>query len=105
VTGTVIDLTAISQQLRNETLLVVDASQAIVHRSIDVEQLGVDALYFTGHKLGAHTGIGVLWARKELLEQLPPATGGGGMVDEVTTTGFTLQSVPDRFEAGTPNLV
>jgi cysteine desulfurase/selenocysteine lyase len=82
--------------------VVVDASQSVPHMPVDVTTLGADAVAFTGHKMCGPTGIGVLWARLELLESLPPFLGGGEMIDEVTMAGSTYAAVPHKYEAGTP---
>ena len=83
-------------------LCLVDASQYVPHRPTDVEELGCDFLAFTGHKMCGPTGIGVLWGRSELLEQMPPFLGGGEMILDVTQEGFTANTIPWKFEAGTP---
>lgn len=83
-------------------LVLVDAAQLIVHEKIDVRALDCDFLCFSGHKLYGPTGIGVLYAKQELLEQMPPFLGGGSMIGEVTTAGFTCADIPQKFEAGTP---
>ena len=85
--------------------VLFDGSQAIVHRSVDVQALDADFYVFTGHKLYGPTGIGVLWARRELLERMPPFLGGGEMISEVTFERSTWASVPHKFEAGTPAIV
>ena len=82
--------------------VVLDASQSVPHSPVDVGSLGVDAVAFTGHKMCGPTGIGVLWARLELLESLPPFLGGGEMIDEVTMAASTFAAPPHKFEAGTP---
>jgi cysteine desulfurase/selenocysteine lyase len=82
--------------------VVVDASQSVPHLPVDVSTLGADAVAFTGHKMCGPTGIGVLWARLDLLDALPPFLGGGEMIDEVTMAGSTFAAVPHKFEAGTP---
>jgi cysteine desulfurase/selenocysteine lyase len=69
---------------------------------VDVQQLGVDFLGFTGHKLYGPTGVGVLWGRYDLLAELPPFMGGGEMIETVDMTGTTYAAPPHRFEAGTP---
>jgi cysteine desulfurase/selenocysteine lyase len=81
---------------------VLDASQSVPHLPVDVSALGVDAVAFTGHKMCGPTGIGVLWARLDLLEALPPFLGGGEMIDEVTMEVSTFAAPPHKFEAGTP---
>ncbi|MBV9871173.1 MAG: cysteine desulfurase [Frankiaceae bacterium] len=83
-------------------IVMVDASQSVPHMPVDVATLGADAVAFTGHKMCGPTGIGVLWARLDLLEELPPFLGGGEMIDEVTMAGSTYAAVPHKFEAGTP---
>ena len=83
-------------------LTVLDASQSVPHRPVDVQDLGVDLLAFTGHKALGPTGIGVLWGRYDLLAELPPYEGGGEMVDVVEMSGSTYAQPPHRFEAGTP---
>ena len=83
-------------------LVLVDASQYVPHLATDVVALGCDFLAFTGHKMLGPTGIGVLWARQELLEAMPPFLGGGEMIRDVRLDGFTPNEVPWKFEAGTP---
>lgn len=83
-------------------LVLLDASQSVPHRPVDVQALGVDFLVCTGHKMLGPTGIGVLWGRRELLGQLPPVLGGGEMVSIVEMLGTTYAEPPHRFEAGTP---
>jgi cysteine desulfurase/selenocysteine lyase len=82
--------------------VVVDASQSVPHMPVDVTELGADAVAFTGHKMCGPTGVGVLWAKLDLLDSLPPFLGGGEMIDEVTMEGSTFAAVPHKFEAGTP---
>lgn len=88
-----------------EAKVLFDGSQAIVHRSVDVQALDADFYVFTGHKLYGPTGIGVLWARRELLERMPPFLGGGEMISEVTFERSSWATVPHKFEAGTPAIV
>jgi len=83
-------------------LFMLDASQAVPHRAVDVAGYDVDFLAFTGHKMLAPTGIGVLWGRQELLAAMPPFLGGGSMIETVEMTGTTYAAPPARFEAGTP---
>jgi len=85
-------------------LLLVDGAQSVPHLPVNVRELGADFLAFSGHKMLGPFGIGVLWARYELLQALPPFLGGGGMIRTVTTEGFTPGDIPARFEAGTPSV-
>lgn len=82
--------------------VLVDAAQAPAHIKIDVQDLDVDFLAFSAHKMYGPTGIGILYGKKHLLEQLPPRDGGGDMIDRVTYEETTYQKPPLRFEAGTP---
>ncbi|MFB7668807.1 cysteine desulfurase [Kitasatospora sp. NPDC056138] len=83
-------------------LVLIDASQAAPHMVLDVQALEADFVAFTGHKMLAPTGIGVLWGRQELLEDLPPFLGGGEMIETVTMGSSTYAPAPHKFEAGTP---
>jgi cysteine desulfurase/selenocysteine lyase len=85
--------------------VMLDGSQAIVHRRIDVRALDVDFYVWTGHKLYGPTGIGVLYGRAELLEAMPPWMGGGDMISSVTFERSTWARVPHKFEAGTPAIL
>jgi cysteine desulfurase / selenocysteine lyase len=103
ILGTVNPATEIIRRAREVgALVVVDASQAAPHLPLDVQALGADLVAFTGHKMCGPTGIGVLWGRKELLEELPPFLGGGEMIEMVTMAKSTYAAVPHKFEAGTP---
>lgn len=82
--------------------VLVDAAQSVPHRPVDVQALGADFVAFSGHKMAGPTGIGVLWARREILESMPPYQGGGEMIRRVTLTSSTYAPPPARFEAGTP---
>jgi cysteine desulfurase/selenocysteine lyase len=84
--------------------VMIDAAQAIAHTRIDVQALGIDFLAFSGHKVYAPTGIGVLWGRADLLNALPPWRGGGEMIAEVTFEKTTYNVLPFKYEAGTPNI-
>jgi cysteine desulfurase/selenocysteine lyase len=84
--------------------VVVDGAQAVAHHAVDVRALGVDFYAFSGHKMYGPTGIGVLWGRRELLEQMPPWQGGGEMIETVAFEGTTYAGLPYRFEAGTPHI-
>jgi cysteine desulfurase / selenocysteine lyase len=83
-------------------LLVVDGAQAAPHLPLDMQALGCDAYAFSAHKMGGPTGVGLLWAKKELLEKLPPTRGGGDMIDVVTFSTATWADLPQKFEPGTP---
>ncbi len=85
--------------------VLFDGAQAIVHRKVDVQALGCDFYAWTGHKLYGPTGIGVLWGRRELLEQMPPFMGGGDMISSVSFEKSTWAQVPHKFEAGTPAIL
>lgn len=84
-------------------VVVLDGAQSVPHMPVNVTKLGVDFLAFSGHKLLGPMGIGVLWGKMELLEQMPPFLTGGEMIESVTRTGATYAEVPHRFEAGTVN--
>ncbi len=83
-------------------LVLVDGAQSVPHLPVDVRALDCDFLAFSGHKMLGPTGIGVLWARAEILEAMPPFLGGGDMIREVTLKGSTWNDLPWKFEAGTP---
>jgi len=83
-------------------LVCIDACQSVPHLPTDVRALDADFVAFSGHKMCGPTGIGVLWARRELLETMPPFLGGGGMILDVRLDGFVPAEVPHKFEAGTP---
>ncbi|MDY0811807.1 cysteine desulfurase [Kitasatospora purpeofusca] len=101
--GTVNPVEAIVRKAQSVgALVVIDASQAAPHMVLDVQALEADFVAFTGHKMLAPTGIGVLWGRQELLEDLPPFLGGGEMIETVTMGSSTYAPAPHKFEAGTP---
>lgn len=83
----------------------IDGAQGVVHSCVDVQKIGCDFYSFSGHKIYAYTGIGVLYGRRELMETLPPWMGGGDMVDTVTYHDTRFAPLPLRFEAGTPNFL
>lgn len=85
-------------------LVLIDAAQSAAHLPIDVQALGADFLAFSGHKIYAPTGIGALWGRAALLNELPPWQGGGEMIKEVTFENTTYNDLPFKYEAGTPNI-
>jgi cysteine desulfurase/selenocysteine lyase len=82
--------------------LLLDGCQAVPRVPVDVSAIGCDFYAFSAHKLYGPTGIGVLWARKEILDAMPPWQGGGSMIDRVTFERTTYAPAPQRFEAGTP---
>lgn len=88
----------------NGTLFILDACQSAPHFPIDVQKLDVDAIVFSGHKIFGPTGIGVLWAKEELLEKLEPFIFGGSMIDDVSMDKATWAQLPRKFEAGVPNM-
>ncbi|HVB00850.1 MAG TPA: SufS family cysteine desulfurase [Acidimicrobiales bacterium] len=103
VLGTITDLRPIVQAAhRAGALVMADGAQLVPHRSVDVQALELDLFGYTGHKLLGPTGIGVLWARAEILEEMPPFLGGGEMISDVRLDGFSTTDIPWKFEAGTP---
>ncbi len=83
-------------------LFMLDAAQSAPHTTLDVQKLDCDFLAFSGHKAYGPTGIGILYGRKDLLEQMPPYQGGGAMISQVSFAGTTYGELPEKFEAGTP---
>jgi cysteine desulfurase/selenocysteine lyase len=105
VLGGVVDLARIARAAHGVgALLLADGCQAAPHLSIDVQALDADFYVFSGHKLYGPTGIGVLWARAEILESMPPWQGGGAMIETVSFEKTTYAPPPQRFEAGTPHI-
>jgi cysteine desulfurase/selenocysteine lyase len=105
VLGTINPIRELAKACRARGIpLLVDGSQAAPHLPIDVQSLGCDFYAITGHKLFGPTGTGALWARKELLEAMPPFFGGGEMIRTVSFDGTTFADPPHKFEAGTPNI-
>jgi cysteine desulfurase/selenocysteine lyase len=103
--GTVNPIPEIAEIARDAgALLLVDGAQATPHLAVNVQSLDCDFYAFSGHKMCGPTGIGVLWARRELLERMPPFQGGGEMISEVRLDGSEWAAVPHKFEAGTPNI-
>ncbi|MER5644202.1 cysteine desulfurase [Streptosporangium sp. NPDC002524] len=106
VLGTVNQVAPVLARVREVgALMMLDASQSVPHQKVDVAALGVDFLAFTGHKLLGPSGIGVLWARGELLSAMPPFMGGGEMIEAVWMDHSTYAPAPHKFEAGTPPIV
>jgi cysteine desulfurase/selenocysteine lyase len=83
-------------------LVMLDAAQSVPHLTVDVQALDVDFLAFSGHKMCGPTGIGILYGKRHLLEEMPPFLGGGDMINTVTLEGFTTNELPWKYEAGTP---
>ena len=105
VLGTINPLSEIVERAHHMgALVVLDACQSVPHMNVDVVELGVDFLAFSGHKMLAQTGIGVLWGKRELLDAMPPFLTGGSMIESVTMTSSTYLPSPKRFEAGVPNM-
>ena len=105
VLGTINPLSEIVERAHHmEALVVLDACQSVPHMNVDVVELGVDFLAFSGHKMLAPTGVGVLWGKRELLDVMPPFLTGGSMIESVTMTSSTYLPSPKRFEAGVPNM-
>ncbi|MBR2313693.1 MAG: cysteine desulfurase [Akkermansia sp.] len=86
------------------TLVLVDGAQSTAHLPVNVQELGCDFYAFSGHKVYAPTGTGALWGREEVLDMLPPWLGGGEMISEVTFEKTTYNTLPFKYEAGTPNI-
>jgi cysteine desulfurase / selenocysteine lyase len=105
VLGTINPIRELAKACRSRGIpLLVDGSQAAPHQKIDVQSLGCDFYTLTGHKLFGPTGTGVLWARRELLESMPPFFGGGEMIRSVSFEKTVFADPPHKFEAGTPNI-
>lgn len=105
VFGTIVPISQIVRAARAVgAFVVLDACQSVPHFAVDVKKLDVDFLAFSGHKMLGPTGIGVLWGKSELLDQLEPALFGGSMVDSVTMESATWAKSPRKFEAGVPNM-
>jgi cysteine desulfurase/selenocysteine lyase len=103
--GTVNPIRAIVEKAHARGVpVLVDGAQAVAHLPVDVQALGCDFYALSGHKLFGPTGIGVLWGRLPLLEEMPPYQGGGDMISSVTFKKTTYNVVPNKFEAGTPNI-
>ncbi len=104
VTGAITDIKNLINQIKQinpDVLVVVDGAQAISHLSVDVQSLGCDFYVFSGHKLFGPTGIGVLWGRESLLNNMPPFLVGGNMISQVDYDHAEFVTSPSRFEAGT----
>ena len=105
VLGTINPIALLARECRRRGIpLLVDGSQAAPHLPVDVRALGCDFYALTGHKLFGPTGTGMLWARRQHLDAMPPFFGGGEMIREVRFEGTTYADAPHKFEAGTPNI-
>ncbi|MGH1418651.1 MAG: cysteine desulfurase [Hyphomicrobiaceae bacterium] len=106
VLGTVLPIKEIVKAAHDRGIAVlVDGSQSSVHMPVDVQDLDADFYIFTGHKVYGPSGIGVLYAKKDLLDKMPPYEGGGEMIESVTVDKVTYNHAPHKFEAGTPAIV
>ncbi|PPR75970.1 MAG: Cysteine desulfurase, partial [Alphaproteobacteria bacterium MarineAlpha2_Bin1] len=104
--GTIPTLEPIIRKAReNDTKVLIDGCQGIVHMKVDVTDLDCDFYVFSGHKIYGPSGIGVLYAKEEILENMNPYQGGGEMIDQVSFENTTYAPIPIKFEAGTPNIV
>lgn len=88
----------------NDLIFVVDAAQSVPHKKVDVKKIGCDFLVFSSHKMCGPTGVGILYGKKEILENMEPFIGGGDMIESVDFDGFKTCEIPWKFEAGTPNI-
>lgn len=96
------EMTKMAQKIG--AVVLIDGAQAVPHMRVDVSEIGCDFYAFSGHKMLAPMGIGVLWGKKEILEKMSPFLTGGGMISEVYTDHSTWAELPEKFEAGTPNV-
>ena len=105
VLGTITDIKKVIEKCKNAgAKILVDGAQAVPHMKVDIDNLECDFYAFSAHKMLGPTGVGVLWARKELLENMKPFQGGGDMIREVHKYETTWNDLPYKFEAGTPNV-
>ena len=105
VLGTINPVAEIASRVHEAgALLLVDGAQSVPHVAVDVRLLGADFLAFSGHKMLGPTGIGILWARREILQAMPPFLGGGDMIKSVHLRESEWNDIPHKFEAGTPNM-
>jgi cysteine desulfurase/selenocysteine lyase len=105
VLGTINPLDEITKKAHEVgALFVLDACQSVPHYRVDVKTLNVDFLAFSGHKMLGPTGVGILWGKKDLLDEMPPFLTGGSMIETVTMESATYLDAPKRFEAGVPNM-
>lgn len=104
VVNPVPEIISLARRNNPATFILVDGAQSVAHLEVDVQSLGCDFYAFSGHKIYAPTGTGVLWGREEILDMLPPWQGGGEMISEVSFSGTTYNTLPFKYEAGTPNI-
>jgi len=105
VLGTINPISEIARMAHDVgAIVVVDGAQSVPHMPVDVTALGANFLAFSSHKMCGPTGAGMLWGRRELLEEMPPFMGGGDMIDRVSKEGTTFAKLPYKFEAGTPDI-
>lgn len=105
VLGTIVDAETLSRKAHAvDATVVVDGAQSVPHLPVDVRSIGCDFMAFSGHKMCGPTGIGVLYGRRELLQEMPPFLGGGEMIGRVERRNATWADLPHKFEAGTPNI-
>jgi len=103
--GTINPIAEIAQMVKNQgALIMVDGAQGLAHQAVDVSGWGLDFYAMAAHKAYGPFGVGALWGRKDLLEEMPPYQGGGDMIRKVSFEGTTYNSLPNKFEAGTPNV-
>ena len=106
VLGTINDVKKITQMAHKYgAIVLIDGAQAVAHLKVDVQDIGADFYAFSGHKIYAPTGIGVLYGKYELLNKLPPYQGGGEMIENVSFERTTYNVLPYKFEAGTPDFI
>lgn len=104
VVNPVPEIISLARRNNPATFILVDGAQSVAHLEVDVQSLGCDFYAFSGHKIYAPTGTGALWGREEILDMLPPWQGGGEMISEVSFSGTTYNTLPFKYEAGTPNI-
>ena len=104
VTGQILDIKKIKKEIDDKILVAVDGCQSIAHLKIDVKDLDCDFYSFSSHKLYGPSGIGVMYGKEHILEQLNPPTLGGGMINEVSSDNFSYAMLPNKFEPGTPSI-
>lgn len=104
VTGQIFDLEKIGLLKREDTLFIVDASQSVPHMKVDVKTIGCDFLFFTGHKVFADSGIGILWGKESLLNEMECVFSWGWAISDVQKDSYRSCGLPDKYEPGTPNV-